>query len=761
MGEERSWQSRETRVPERSDKHSVAQGSSAVVHGHRGGDLGLSAPRAARPFGQDDPGGDMYSLLWRVWRREVGWSRLTISALIALVMIASGTAVAAAAPLPHRGSVEHSPSGNGTIAAKSGPGMRASVRHAATSAPTDATGALSTVSSVTVHGGYTAAGIGMRNLGYGKISITGVPTGATVQSATLLWDILAGQADLTFAHGTFNGNPVTGTEWASGASPCWSVSSNFSYEADVTSLVTGNGSYTLAGFATGKSDGADPWNVGSTPPLLEGASLVVVYTLPSMPETTIQIAEGATETDSGNTASATLSGFTASAQPPATTTYIVADGQAVGNTASFNGTTLPNVSFPGADPQAVPNYSLGNLWDTVTTDVSSLVNAGDKSATLAVTGYNDCLVWVGQVLAVSGGSGGVYAFGDSIAAGYGMPGLSDGTSNDNPFAYPALLSQHLGLPYRNFASAGACADATDAVDPFSLKIGYCNTASRGQIPLSDQIAKAPPTPMPSLVTLTIGANDIDFENCIQSVVLGTYNDPQQDPCEPKTNLPRNLQAFGTSLKSDLTALQKMYPHVPILITGLYNPFPSGSEALCNFDAAVGTWLYIKYYLDHDPNGLLPAIKRAFIRPDAFVAGLQDVQGAIYNRAAYVLNHLDATSKAVASSLPGVSFAPLNFGGHDFCQAQNAWIFGPDISASLSLHLGGVISSLSYHSNPLVCPNPTSLEQSYGVNPSLPLPGKNSATFSLNLSTNCMPHPTQTGQEQLANQIYPVAKQLLS
>jgi hypothetical protein len=205
----------------------------------------------------------------------------------------------------------------------------------------------------------------------------------------------------------------------------------------------------------------------------------------------------------------------------------------------------------------------------------------------------------------------------------------------------------------------------------------------------------------------------------------------------------------------------MYPGVPILITGYFNPFPSGSEALCNFDAAVGTWLYIKYYLDHAPNQLLDGIRDIFIRPDAFVSGLQTVQAAIYHRATYVLNHLNSTLSSVAGSLPGVSFAPVNFAGHDFCQAQNAWIFGPNISASLSLHLGGSTHTLSYNTSPLVCPNPTSLEQSYGINlPSLPLPGQNSATFGLNLTTNCMPHPTQTGQQRLATQIYPVAKQLL-
>jgi hypothetical protein len=289
----------------------------------------------------------------------------------------------------------------GTVQAQATQPQHATVRHAAMTSSAAATGSLSTVLSESLHGGYTAAGIGMRNLGYGTISITGIPAGATVKSATLLWDILADSAGPSFTQGTLNGQAFTGTQWASGASPCWPTDANFSYEADVTSLVTGNGSYKLAGFATGQSDGADPWTSGSIAPLDEGASLVVVYQLASMPEVNVQIGEGATETAGGDTASATLDGFTVGANASATTTYIVADGQESGNTASFDGTTLAGVSFPGNDPQAVPHYSQGNLWDTVTGNVSSYLRQGDTSATIGVTGNDDCLVWVGQVLSVT------------------------------------------------------------------------------------------------------------------------------------------------------------------------------------------------------------------------------------------------------------------------------------------------------------------------------------------------------------------------
>jgi lysophospholipase L1-like esterase len=663
-------------------------------------------------------------------------------------MIASDAAVAAAAPLPHRGSLEHSSRGNGTIAAQSGPGKRASVRHAATSAPTDATGALSTVSSVTVHGGYTAAGIGMRNLGYGTISITGVPTGATIQSATLLWDILANQTDPTFAKGTFNGNPVTGTEWASGASPCWPVSSNLSYEADVTSLVNGNGSYKLAGFATGESDGADPWNVGSTPPLLEGASLVVVYTLASMPETTIQIAEGATETQSGNTASATLSGFTASVRPSATTTYIVADGQEAGNTAAFNGTTLPGVSFPGADPQAVPNYSQGNLWDTVTTDVSSLVNPGDRSATLAVTGYNDCLVWVGQVLAVrNAATGTVIGFGDSVAAGYGLsqaaewnPGFlssrfPDGNAGCDltPDAYPCVLAQSLTGTQQgsdNYAVQGA---SSDQVLSDELPLA-------GVMTLAQQAAV-------TTVTLTVGANDIDFSGCLSDefqfktdhCLAGNINNLQvSKPTSVHLNhLASNLQQIFAQIHAD-------FPNAAIDVTGYYQPFPpppsSGSDAcplfavpaLAALQAQQGIGLAaILTYLKN-----LPQFESEF-------------QTRFYIVASFLQGQLDqviqgAATTAHVAGLP-VSYVDLSstFSGHDLCQKAQSWVFAPRLIADIA----AVLNVDNTFGTP-TCPDPAPASEGSEVNKTI---FHDSLGFAIFYS-NCIPHPIQAGQQAIAHAI---------
>jgi lysophospholipase L1-like esterase len=450
---------------------------------------------------------------------EVGRRRVSAkAALIVLTAIAfaGGTlSVAAASTTPGPGSAKDRSAAEGTIAAKRESPERATIRRSATAAPATATGALSTVATMVVHGGYTAAGTGMRNLGHGMIAVTGVPAGATVRSALLLWDVLADTEDPAFAQGTFNGTPVHGTEWASGASPCWSVAGNWSYEANVTSLVGGNGFFALAGFATGQRDGADPWTAGSAPPLLEGASLVVVYQLMSMPAAVIQIAEGAATTNAGNPAEATLSGFMASSPASATATYIVADGQKAGNTAAFDGATLPAVSFPGADPQAVPDYSRGNLWDTVTADVSAHVTPGATSAALAVTGHSDCIVWVGQVLAVAGQPvRTLVAMGDSYSSGEANPPFDPGTDvkkgdhcHRSAQAWPRLLAA--ADPTITLEAHIACSGATTK-DITSTRFDH----EPPQISQLEALAQPP-----QLITITIGGNDFGFGSVLANCFL--------------------------------------------------------------------------------------------------------------------------------------------------------------------------------------------------------------------------------------------------
>jgi hypothetical protein len=285
-------------------------------------------------------------------------------------------------------------------------------------AMTHATGALSTLEFVVLHGGYNSDGAGMRDIGKGTLTISGDPATSHVVYAHLVWDLLAPSQLPVYAHGTITINnvthPVQGTEWASGRSPCWPLNGsarykNWSYEANVTSAMTanGNGSY-LMHLVSGLHNHANPWSVSSPPPLLEGASLIVIYRLMSMPLTVIQVAQGASQAEA-STLHSTLNGFTASGGNAwsSKTTYIIADAQKpFYDLGYFDAVQI--AKFRGTSPQLGASYPLGDLWDNRTEPVGTLVVAGATNANLKVQATTlphfgkDCIVWVGQVLSVGG-----------------------------------------------------------------------------------------------------------------------------------------------------------------------------------------------------------------------------------------------------------------------------------------------------------------------------------------------------------------------
>lgn len=661
-----------------------------------------------------------------------------------IVVATAAACVLGLGALPASASPKASTGGPGTVGAKDTAAIVNTTVHSPADVPSDATGALSTIVDVQGDYDYVAAGIGMRNLGYGTIDISGIPDGATVKSATLLWDILADAAGPAFATGKLDGTSISGSPVGTGASPCWPVSDNFSYQADVTSLVTGNGEYQLSGFSTGESDGADPWADGSNPPLLDGASLVVIYQDSTLPSRDIQIDGGATETDSGNSATATMSGFTASASPDATTTYIVADGQEAGNTASFGSETLPDVSFPGADPQAVANYSQGNLWDTVTTDVSDEVASGDTSATASVTGNEDCLVWVGQVLSVTS-AGDVLGLGDSVTAGYGL-GYSRG-DGDNPSAYPLLLANQLGVPGEDDAVEGACASATetDCADQESLYV---------------QIQHAPASSDPSVITMSIGADDIDFSTCIPDIMF--YNAKRTghpepdlnmtwsgDPCSAR-NLARALAAFRTNFAVDLNAIKNKFPDSKVLVLDYYDPFPAASAstaATCNLftDAALAN--------EYNKAGQswLAAVSYYIREHAAYLKTAAQIQDQVTKDAASILAQLNSAinadvAQAVGQGLDADVITADDLSAHNVCTGTSSWIFAPTGQVYLYL-LHYPIVSFQFDPGQPVCIDPSAGE--LAANPAPIVVGTENFGIKIQVQANCMPHPTAVGQQQLA------------
>ena len=247
--------------------------------------------------------------------------------------------------------------------------------------------ALNSSFQATLAGDYVANGVGLRGQTSGNIPLTGIPSGATIVRAFLYWGMLDNGEDTSLHQMTLNGTPIIGSLIGSGPDTCWGDSNSFTYRADVTSHVTGNGTYALTGVASGGSI------------LAEGASLVVIYQLTGAPVKTIILDDGNLSMPNGtSTGTASFGSFTASSPVTAATTFIVGDGQGTNFGAtptSFTG-TAGTINFPNLFDSLEGAY-----WDTATFKVSSAVGAGSDTGSASITITGDCLLWSAQAFSVT------------------------------------------------------------------------------------------------------------------------------------------------------------------------------------------------------------------------------------------------------------------------------------------------------------------------------------------------------------------------
>lgn len=493
----------------------------------------------------------------------------------------------------------------------------------------------------TIHGYYAVAGIAMRNVGFGTFDISSLPTGATVLSAGLIFDILGDNPETGGFFGASNSSGVFSGEATvvspglldQGASPCWGTAGNYLFYEDLTPLnvVTGNGYYTLRLQDSGDTNGQDPWLAGSPEPMIEGASLVIIYSDPADPLTTIEWLGGADETDSDNQLQQNLSGFVASSSVSAHTTYIVADGQGAGSEASFNGQVLPNSEFMGAAllPSGVGGYGpaepgndytysggnpgsgyyyYGNLWDDSTFNVSSLISPGATSATIGVTGLNDCLVWLGQVFAVADTSSPYVGLGDSYSSGQGTP---DSTSaNWYSSSLPPYVDRVVGTspPYGNQCAQSDTSYPVYLAQAHQLPLNFlaCGGATTLNVmpspPGKPQAGTGQPTqlqamgasPNTQLVTVTIGGNDAGFSSTLIKCALGNLllqlgGSPAG--CTASTNFTNAVQTRISNLYNDsaacsnyssnplcatFQAIEQQAPNASVIAAGYPALFPTQS-----------------------------------------------------------------------------------------------------------------------------------------------------------------------------------------
>jgi hypothetical protein len=230
--------------------------------------------------------------------------------------------------------------------------------------------------------------------GTGTITVSGIPIGASITKAFLWWNGPTNSTDPTAnAAVTFNGTSVTGTNIGISGDNNWGFQNTQSYRADVTSLVTGDGSYSLAGFV--KPGGID----------INGVGLMVFYR------------NGTTSDDrnvvlwNGNDSNCLTGGTPESWDETindvpyqggtASLDFIVGDGQSfTDNEVDINGLPfiLEGQIFDGdSTPRpgdSTPPFAADSLWDVKSfTGLESFLPAAsnDLHVTMTTTSAHDCL----------------------------------------------------------------------------------------------------------------------------------------------------------------------------------------------------------------------------------------------------------------------------------------------------------------------------------------------------------------------------------
>ncbi len=231
---------------------------------------------------------------------------------------------------------------------------------------------------------------GMRGLGTGSIDLTGTGTG-TVTEAYLFWhgpsNAPLTAASTANANVTFNGTAITGTFLGISSDNCWGFQNSIAYRADVTGLVTGDGTYSLDNFV--KPNGID----------VNGVSLIVFYDDGNTANNRDVVMFNGNDSNINNVYDAdgwniTLAGIDYTAGS-ASAQFHVSDGQQFPDAAVIgNGQTIAPAGgvFDGSTvPAGTGGAGNGSLWDIRDFSVTSLLNPGLNNLNISSSVNSDCL----------------------------------------------------------------------------------------------------------------------------------------------------------------------------------------------------------------------------------------------------------------------------------------------------------------------------------------------------------------------------------
>jgi lysophospholipase L1-like esterase len=215
------------------------------------------------------------------------------------------------------------------------------------------------------------------------------------------------------------------------------------------------------------------------------------------------------------------------------------------------------------------------------------------------------------------------ALGDSVAAGVGLKDDSDASAcNRTNQAYPNLIAQAQNYNLKNIACTGA-----------TIPAGILGKQDVNELLVAPQLEQLFALPKPSLVTLTIGANDIDWSSLIATCYTGVCG-----TAEDQAMVENKLAIMTTNLRTVLTQIQTHYGSNPphIIVTGYHQVFPATDVTDC-----------------------------------ADLQGV-DVTEQAWGRGAQA--KLSEVIQSAVSSYSFVTYAPISFSGHEAC-TPDSWVQG--------------------------------------------------------------------------------------
>lgn len=236
---------------------------------------------------------------------------------------------------------------------------------------------------------WASAGLGgLRGDGTGSITLSGV--GGPITRAYLYWHGPTNStSSLANASVSFAGTAITGSNIGFSDDNFWDAANSQAYRADVTSLITGNGSYALANFQ--KPDVAE----------INGASLVVFFSDGNAANNRDVVLFNGNDANFANEFDAlgwntTLAGINYSTGTASVQLH-VSDGQdfsgADDGNLRINGTTVANGDiFNGnTTPFAAGGVSNGKLWDINSFAATAFLTPGANSLNVQLDSVNDAL----------------------------------------------------------------------------------------------------------------------------------------------------------------------------------------------------------------------------------------------------------------------------------------------------------------------------------------------------------------------------------